>query len=165
MAKSLFARMFSRDSGRKNWKEHLESGVTEGPPSAMEHLSFGVTARKDRWLVEWEQRRQDVADKYWRDKRRLQYEQHRAERELKRELEREQRDIERYYRLHELDRDDPRRGRAEREARRRYQLTERQIERKYRETWHRELRRLQISRDQEKRRVTKDMKREYKESR
>jgi hypothetical protein len=165
MAKSLFARMFSRDTGRKSWKEHLQAGATEGPPSAMEHLSFSLTQRKDPWMVEWEQRRQAVTDQYWRNKRRLQYDQRRAEREMKRVLEREQREIERKFRLHELDANDPRRERAEREARQRYQLIERQVERHHREEWQRNLRKLQIGREQEKRRITREMKREYKESR
>jgi hypothetical protein len=166
MARSLFARIFSRDRGREeNWKEHLQAGATEGPPNAMEHLSLGASQRKDPWTVEWERRRQDVSDQYWRDKRRLQYQQRLAERDLKRELEREQKDIERYYRLHELKDDDPRRARAEREAHRKYQLTQRQIERKHREEWQRNLRQLQLTRDQQKRQVTKEMKREYKESR
>jgi len=135
MARSLFARMFARSADRGEQRRAGRFGVyEEGPPGVLGRLPF--TQSKDPWTVEWNRRRQSVVEQYWRDKRRLQRKKRYAQRDLKERLRREKEEIDRYYRLHELDRNDPRRGRAAREARRRYRLAERKLERKHRDSCH-----------------------------
>lgn len=169
MARPLFARLLSQPSpSRETWearrrREQARQAFDEGPPGVLSNLPF--IRAKDPWTVEWQNRRQEAVDQYWRNKRKLQHSRRTDRRRLADTLDRRQEDIDQYYRLHEIKPDDPRRERAVREAQRKYRLVEGQMRRKNREGWQRQMRALQLTRDRQKRRVTRDMKREYRRAR
>ncbi|MBI4022258.1 MAG: hypothetical protein HY372_02785 [Candidatus Andersenbacteria bacterium] len=166
MVRPLFTRLFSQPKGSpeaRARRERARQAFDEGSPGVLSRLPF--MRAKDPWTLEWQNRRQEAVDQYWRNKRQLLVSRRSSDRDLEERLDREQADIDRYYRVHELREGDPRRERAVREARHKFRLAERQMRRKHREGWQRQLRVLQLSRDKAKRKVTRSMKLEYRRAR
>lgn len=169
MVRPLFTRLFSQPRPtQETWRarerrERARRAFDEGPPGVLSNVPF--MRAKDPWTLEWQNRRQEATDQYWRNKRKLQHSRRSGNRRLEEQLDRKQEDISEYYRLNELAPDDPRRDRAVREAQRKYRLVEGQMRRKNREGWQRQLRALQLTRDRQKRNVTRSMKLEYRRAR
>src|SRR3989344_4695174 len=122
-------------------------------------------AGKEPWLVEWQKRRQAVADQYWRDKRSLLKKKRYAGKQLREELKRRKEEAERYYGLPRMRANDAQRSQAERRSELKFEAKERELQRKFDRGWRGQLRGLQRGRDQQKRGVTKQMRREYRASR
>jgi hypothetical protein len=162
MARSLFTRMFSRPGGdRKQPQRPLWTLRPQSQPT--DRLSF--MKRKDPWLVERDRRQQKISYDYKQKERTLFRQRRAAKLQQGKDLKREQKRIERHYRLHELERDDPRRDRAEDKAERRYRILERKMEREHKDSWQKALHGLRRERDERKRKVTPAMKKEYQQSR
>lgn len=166
MVRPLFTRLFSQPTGSREARERRElaqQAFNDGPSGVLSRLPF--MRAKDPWTVEWQNRQQEAVDEYWRNKRKLLVSRRSADHDLKKRLDRQQADINRYYRLNELRPGDPRRERAVREAHHRFRLAERQMRRQHRESWQRQKRALQLTRDKAKRKVTRSMKLEYRRAR
>ncbi len=163
MARPFFAQLFSSSSkgGKKSNKKQESSrkAYTAGPPTVSDQLNV-LNREKDPWMVEWQKRREDVVDEYWSRKKRLRKKKKIADKRVKRQLGRMEEEINKHYRLHELDEDDPRRERALSKAAHKFKMREKEIRRDHREDWKERLHELQKERDKEKRQITKSMKKE-----
>lgn len=161
MARFSLTSPWARDAKRRR-EESTRRAMEVGPTSPL--AGFNPLSQKDPWLVEWNKRRKVITDQYWRDKNRFRTRRRTAERKLQRDLENRKEDIDRYYRLHELADSDPRFKQAQRKAEIKFGAQARRQERKHRDAWQDNLRDLQLARDKQKRQVTKQMRREYRES-
>lgn len=154
------------DQKKTDWRqeEWRQRALKSGGPSPLQQLPFLKTAN-DPWVVEHQKRQQEVKDQYWQDKKSVIQQRRLADRKLREQLRREKDDVDRYYRLHELKRGDPRLKTARSKARRKFQLSERKMMREHRDDWQKQLRKLRFSRDKQLRKVTKTMKLESRKAR
>lgn len=131
-----------------------------GPLSLTDEF-LRLKAGAGSWRAERRLRRRAVREDYQRSRVRLLHERHRAQQELERELERQGEEIARYYRLHSLPAEDPRRPDFEERARKQFEYVERVLRRDHHQTWQEQLHQLQSQRDQQYRQLTREMKREH----
>lgn len=148
-------------SGRSSAKPPVERPVEKTGSSSWLGRFKPVARSRDPYLLELQKRRQALSDQYWQDKRRLTKKMNVSRRGLRRELGRRKEEAERYYRLHELSKDDERRAQAEHKAALRYERKERELDREHHMEWRRKLDDLQSRRDQARRALPKQIKREF----
>lgn len=157
MALRLWGRVFSKPLETQETERHagLQQALDAGPPSLWERLLSPFQPHP--WLLELKRRRHGVHAQYLARKRHLVAERHHAERALKSQLQRHRADIERYYRLHELTRGDPRLVAATRKSHKKVALYERQAWRQFRRQWRERLRQMQKERDQQYRQAAEEL--------
>jgi hypothetical protein len=113
---------------------------------------------------EIDRRRKEVSKKYGQQKRQLYRQRLAADRKLKQEISRTKRETDRYYRLHKLRADDPRRERAEHKAERKFGPKEEKLWREHERKWDEKLRSLQRDRERRKRQESEQMRKRYRDS-
>ncbi len=119
----------------------------------------------DPWTVERKARQEKITKQYLSDKKKLVKKRQSAEGDLRRQLKREKAEVDRYYRIRKLKEHDPRLEKARRKARHKYELIERKMLRKHRDSWQKQERSMQMSRDKRRRKVTKEMRKESRKAR
>jgi hypothetical protein len=164
MARPFFAQLLSSSSksGKSSSKKRAaeaRAAYLAGPSGAAGPLDI-LNKERDPWTVEWQKRREEVVDQYWTNKKSMRKQKKIADKRFRKRVDRTKRDIDRYYRLHELKEGDPRRQKAVSRAAHKFKMQERKMRRGYRDDWKQRFHELQKGRDAEKRQITKSMKKE-----
>jgi predicted ribosome quality control (RQC) complex YloA/Tae2 family protein len=164
MAQSLLKNLFGSSSSKGSKQEKKKRAYLDKPsPGVRRELSFLKSS--DPWAVERKQRQEGITKQYLSDRKGFLKKRRSAERDLKRQLKREKNEIDRYYRVKKLKKGDSRWKRARRDARHRYELTEQKMLRKHRDSWQKQERTMQMSRDKRRRKTTQTMKKESRKAR
>ena len=165
MAQSIFKRLLNPSSPKKGDKRGDKRQAYLGGqlPGIRRELSFLKST--DPWTVERKERQEVITKQYLSDKKKLIKKRQSAVKDLKRQLKREKAEVDHYYRLKKLKEGDPRWEKARRGARHKYELIEKKMLRKHRDSWQSQERSMQMSRDKQRRKVTRQMRKESRKAR
>ena len=165
MAQALLKRLFSSPSPERGDKrgDKRQAYLGGSLPGVRRELSFLKSS--DPWTIERKERQEVITKQYLSDKKKFIKKRQSAERELKRQLKREKAEVDHYYRLKKLKESDSRWEKARRDAKHKYDLIEGKMLRKHKDSWYKQERAMQMSRDKQRRKVTKTMRKESRKAR
>jgi hypothetical protein len=165
MAQPLLKRLLNSPSKKRGDKRGAERQAYIGGELPGMRREMPFMKSNDPWTVERKERQEVITKQYLSDKKKFITKRRSAQNELKRNLKREKAEVDHYYRLKKLKESDPKWEKARRDARHKYELIERKMMRKHRDFWHKQERTMQMGRDKQRRKVTKQMMKEYRRAR
>lgn len=149
---------FNSSGKNKKKAQRKRMALRQGSSGLVDKLN---PFRADQWTLERRSRREEVKDRYFKEKKQLKKKERRAENRMKAELAREKKQIRSHYRVNKLDENDPRLKKARKKAQKKIAKEERQMKRQHHRHWSDTYNDLKNKREKQYHDITKSMKKEY----